>query len=232
VYQNRLTNSHFIPSKIQGVIICYTEAKVDWDTISSEAKIRMTQVAMLSINLSTLFSRRSIPWTGIGALFIAALLAKWTWLLFAPTTLAALPSKPDSSTATSAVLFGVAVAPSTAASALPNVHLIGLFSGSKGFAILKLDGNRQLGVALNEEVTKGNKLVEIGADFVVIDNNGLRQRVNLESKVASNPKPADPKPLPAVPPAAQAPQTTQAAQAVTEWNQSHQEMQTVKNVIP
>jgi len=183
----------------------------------------VAKLEMFSTNIMGLFSRRAIPWSGIGALFIAILLAKWTWLLFAPTPMAALPSKPDSYTAASALLFGVAAAPSSASSALPNVHLIGLFSGTQGFAILKIDGNRQLGVGLNEEITKGNKLVEIGADYVVVENNGQRLRVNIETKVAVSPKPSDAKALPAPP---------QAAQAVAEWNQAQHEIQNNKNVIP
>jgi len=178
---------------------------------------------MFSKNIISQFSRRAIPWSGIAALFIAISLAKWTWLLFAPTPLAVLPSKPDNSSAASGLLFGVAVAPSAASSALPNVHLIGLLSGAKGFAILKIDGNRQLGVGLNEEISKGNKLVEIGADYVLIENNGQRLRVNLDSKVAANPKTTEAKPLPAPP---------QAAQAVAEWNQAQHEIQNNKNVIP
>ena len=178
---------------------------------------------MFNRQISTLFSWQAIPWQGIGALLVTLLLAKWTWIFFAPTPLTTLPAKPESSSTTSALLFGVAVAPSSTSNNLPNVHLIGLFSGSKGFAILRLDGNRQLGVALGEEISKGNKLVEIGADFVTIENGGLRQRVMLENKLAANQKPVESQPLPTPP---------QATQAVTEWNQTHQEMQNTKNVIP
>lgn len=171
-----------------------------------------------------MFSKHSMPWKGIGVLLFAILSAKWTWVFLAPPPLVALPPKPDIVSSNSATLFGVAT---TAAptNALANVQLKGLFSGEKGFAIFKIDGNRQLGVALGEEISKGNKLVEIGTDYVVIENNRMQVRIILENnKVVTPAQSAEVKsPITATP---------QAAQAIAEWNHAQQQIQNTKNIIP
>lgn len=170
--------------------------------------------------VSAVFSRLPLLWHGFGALIIGLLLARWTWVLFAPHAMAVPPAKNETAGERSAALFGTvatsAVAAATA-SVLPNVRLLGVYTGKQGFAIFRLDEKKQLGVALGEEVAKGSRLVEVAADYVLIEHNGTRQRVNLEKKFAdSKGMIVERSSLAAVP---------NAQQAAAEWNQARQEMQ-------
>jgi hypothetical protein len=95
-----------------------------------------------------------------------------------------------------AAASGVETATSTAAPG--NVHLIGVFSGKQGFAVLKMDEKTQR-----------------GGDYVLLEHNGLSQRVNLEIKTAINKEglilehPAS---------------VSGVQQAVAGWNQANKEM--------
>jgi hypothetical protein len=170
----------------------------------------------------TVFSRLPFLWYGLGALIVGLLLARWTWLLFAPHTLSTLPPKPETAGETAATLFGVAAASGvaeTTASVMPNVRLVGVFTGKQAFAVLRLDEKKQLGVALGEEVSKGVKLVEVAADHVLLELNGVRQRVNLENKFA------DSKGIVVAPPSPTSFAPPNAEQAMAEWNQARHAMQ-------
>jgi general secretion pathway protein C len=123
----------------------------------------------------------TVAWYALGALVLGALLAKWSWILLkSPSTVAALV--PDHAVSeNSGRLFGAATAESTAA-AMPNVKLIGVFapeSGRSGFAVLKLDEQRQIGAAVGENVAPGVKLLEVHADHVVLERSGAQQRVDM-----------------------------------------------------
>ena len=147
------------------------------------------QADAVGANVPAVLLRLSFVWYGIGALIVGLLLARWTWVLFAPHTLDVLPPKPDTTGEVSSMLFGAVAVSSvgaTTGASLSNVRLLGVFSGQHGFAVLRLDDKRQLGVALGEEVVKGTRLVEVAADHVVLDYNGVLQRVNLENKFAEN----------------------------------------------
>jgi hypothetical protein len=126
-------------------------------------------------------ARLSWPWRALGAAVLGVLFARWGWIFFAPhATVAAVT--PEHTTAASAQLFGVAVsavAPAEAA-ALPNVKLLGVYTGAHGFALVTLDGKRQAGFALGEELAPGTRLVEISADAIMLEHAGARQRVELE----------------------------------------------------
>ncbi len=172
--------------------------------------------------LSAIFSRLPFLWYGIGALIVGLLLARWTWLLFAPHTLSVLPPKPEATGEAAAALFGVVTASGeteTKNSAMPNVRLVGVFTGKQAFAVLRLDEKKQLGVALGEEVSKGVKLVEVAADHVLLELNGARQRVNLENKFAESKgmvveRPSQPSVV-----------VPSVEQATADWNQARHEMQ-------
>lgn len=124
-------------------------------------------------------------WYAIGALMLGALLAKWSWRLFATpaTVVAAAPEHTVSES--SGRLFGVVAAGTPSASnaaVMPEVKLIGVFapdSGRSGFAVLQLDAQHQLGVAVGEEVSPGVSLSEVRADHVVLERAGVRQQVKL-----------------------------------------------------
>ena len=137
-------------------------------------------------------SRLPFSWQGVSALVLGVLLAKWFWILLAPhaTFTSAAPERSAGQEAGN--LFGVVVSAESASQgvALPNVKLLGVFTASRnraGFAILKLDDNRQLGVAEGEEVAAGTKLVSVHADHVVLERTGVQQTVTLEDKYAASP---------------------------------------------
>jgi type II secretory pathway component PulC len=175
---------------------------------------------MVRTGMLPIFSRLPFSWRGVGALVVGVLLARWTWILFAPHSLVVLPPKPDVDGSVTNSLFGIAAVSSVAAvnndAALGNVHLVGVFSGKKGFAVLKIDDKTQRGVALGEDVIKGAKLVEVAVDHVLIEYNGMRQRVNLEIKSAIN-KENDSLDHASVIPGVK--------EAVAGWSQAQQELQ-------
>jgi len=134
-------------------------------------------------------SSSPLIWRVLGALVLGVLLARWSWVLFAPhsTAIAVVPER--GVTADAGRLFGTAVSvvsPSEGI-ALPNVHLTGVFAaraGQSGFAVLKLDDKRQVGVAVGESVVPGTKLLEVHLDYVLLERAGMRQRVDLDGKAA------------------------------------------------
>lgn len=146
-------------------------------------------IEMAGARARAVFFNLPLSWRGVGALVVGILLARWTWALFEPHTFAVLPAKSESAEA-SAALFGtaapVATTDSTESGKVSALRLVGVFSGKHGFAILRMDEKRQIGVALGEEAYKGAKLVEVAADYVLLEHNGTRQRINLENKFAGN----------------------------------------------
>ena len=125
-------------------------------------------------------------WRVLAVLVLGVLLAHWTWLLFAPRTASVLPAAPLSSGLQAEHLFGSAAASAvTAQAALPDVRLVGVFAGVPGFAVLELDGKRQVGLATGREIVAGAKLVEVAIDHVVIERNGVRQQIPLAVKTAA-----------------------------------------------
>lgn len=128
----------------------------------------------------------SFMWRVLAVLVIGALLAKWTWVVFAPRSASVLPAMQPASGFQTERLFGVAaVSPVTVQPALPNVRLVGVFAGVPGFAILELDGNRQVGLATGREIVAGAKLVAVAIDHVVIERGGVRQQIQLEGKTSA-----------------------------------------------
>jgi type II secretory pathway component PulC len=120
---------------------------------------------------------------------LGILLARWIWVFFAPHTMVVTSAPQHESAVQTGQLFGTAVtaapAPAAEGVAIPNVGLVGVFasgSGRSGFAVLKLDNARQIGVVAGKEVTAGTKLLEIQPDYVVLERAGVRQRVQLEGK--------------------------------------------------
>lgn len=169
---------------------------------------------------SAILSRWTPGWYALGAIILGGLLAKWTWILFAPHALSVFPAKQEVAVTASDTLFGVAALPDATTAntvpALPNVSLVGVFSGKQGFAVLKLDDKKQQGVALGEEVSAGTKLVEVAADHVLLERNGVRHRVNLDNKFA------DSKGLTVHPSSFGSPAVDMA---VANWNKAREEMQ-------
>lgn len=158
---------------------------INWGSFGTIADATMATLARFSFTLP-------FTWHGLGALILGVLLAKWFWVFFAPLAIftATIPEQTASTEA--GRLFGIAVANEADGQgvALPNVQLLGLFSatgGKPGFAILKLDEKRQLGVAEGAEVVPGTKLVAVNVDHILLERAGMQQKVSLEIKIAALP---------------------------------------------
>jgi hypothetical protein len=123
-------------------------------------------------------------WPLWGGLLAALLLAKHVWILFAPaehavpgTTVAAQSAQPEQ-------LFGT-VSTSTSSASLNGIRPIGIFASKKnGFAVLMTESG-QLGVGLGGEVAPGVRLVETQPEYVILERNGVRQRVDLSKAPAA-----------------------------------------------
>ena len=159
-------------------------------------KINWGSIGTLGEAALGIFSRVALywpfSWRGLSAIILGVLLAKWLWVLFAPPAIytAAVPERAAGQEA--GQLFGVALVTEAASQgvALPNVQLLGVFAanaGKPGFAVLKLDNSRQMGIAEGEQVAAGTRLTEVHADHVVLERAGVQQRVNLENKYAGSP---------------------------------------------
>lgn len=138
-------------------------------------------------------------WRGLGAIVLGAMLAKWVWILFAPPVVAVAGIVDRGAPGEADLLFGIAPSEgdARASGVLPNVRLAGVYAGVPGFAILELDGNKQVGVTQGAEIVHGVRLAEIAADHVVLEGGGARQRVDLMVARQSVPAPAMPAaPLP------------------------------------
>jgi hypothetical protein len=143
---------------------------------------------LLSI-LARLISAWPLSWRSVSALILGVLLAKWFWVFLAPqatfTTSVADPSMGQEE----GRIFGVTqtAGPANQGAALPNVQLLGVFtasSGKRGFAVMKIDAKRQVGVAEGEEAAPGTKLVEVHADHVTLERGGMKYRVDMVNKPA------------------------------------------------
>lgn len=130
-------------------------------------------------------AQRFFSWRGLGAALLGVMLAKWTWVLLAPAG-PAMPVAALEATGDAGRLFGTAsVADAAAQASLGNIKLIGVFAHrTRGFAVLQSD-DKQIGVALGEEVKPGVRLVETRADHVVLEQGGVRQRVDITGAAAS-----------------------------------------------
>ena len=136
-----------------------------------------------------ILARSPLSWRGVGALLMGILLARWVWIFFAPQAMAIAVVPEHGAALEAGRLFGQAASGvgSAQGTALSNVQLVGVFaasSGKPGFAILKLDDKRQVGVAVGGIVVPGTKLFEAHSDYVLLESGGIRQRVDLIGKRA------------------------------------------------
>ncbi len=151
---------------------------------------RVVSIGAIGEAIMAVLVRLPLSWRGVGALVLGVLLAQWSWVLFAPYATAIAAVAERGAAVEAGQLFGVATAfevKSVEGVALPNVRLVGVFAagpGKPGFAVLKLDDQRQVGVVLGEDVAPGTKLLEVHSDYVLLERAGVQQRVNLEGKTA------------------------------------------------
>jgi len=154
-------------------------------------------------------------WPLWGGLLAMLLLAKHVWVLFAPAEHAVPGTAAATQSAQTEQLFGT-VSTATASASLSGIRPIGIFASRKhGFAVLQTETG-QVGVGLGGQVAPGVVLVETHSDYVMLERNGVRQRVDLSkapaaggtSSPGSNPAPSAPAPGGSVP-AAPAPALNQ-----------------------
>jgi hypothetical protein len=129
-------------------------------------------------------------WRMLGALALGIVIARWTWVLFAPHSTAVAVVPEHGATMEAGRLFGVAslAVPVSETAPSSNLRLLGVFApplGRPGFAILQLENKHQVGIAAGENVILGTKLLEIHPNYVLVEHAGVQQRVKLVDKTTS-----------------------------------------------
>jgi hypothetical protein len=123
-------------------------------------------------------------WPLWGGLLATLLLAKHAWVVFAPAEHAVPGTTVGTQTAQAGQLFGTVDTSSSTAS-LNGIRPIGIFAHrTAGFAVL-LTERGQIGVALGREVMPGIVLAETHVDHVVLEQHGIRHRVELDKAPAA-----------------------------------------------
>jgi hypothetical protein len=123
-------------------------------------------------------------WPLWGGLLAMLLLAKHTWVLFAPAEHAVPGTTIATQSAQAEQLFGTVNAATSSAS-LNGIRPIGIFASRKnGFAVMQTETG-QIGVGVGGEVVPGVRLLETHSDYVILERNGVQQRVDLSQAPAA-----------------------------------------------
>lgn len=142
-------------------------------------------------SLARLIAAWPLSWRSVSALVLGVLLAKWFWIFLAPQATFTASSPVHSTQQEDGRLFGIVQTTGSAHqdSTLPNMQLIGVFtanSGKRGFAVLKIDAKKQIGVAEGDEAAPGTKLIKVHADHVILERSGTKHRVDMVNKTADS----------------------------------------------
>jgi hypothetical protein len=130
-------------------------------------------------------ARLWMNWPLWGGLLAMLLLAKHVWVLFAPAEHAIPGTTVATQSAQTEQLFGTVATTSSSAS-LNGIRPIGIFASRKnGFAVMMTETG-QIGVGLGGLVAPGIRLVETHADYVILERNGVQQRVDLGAAPAAS----------------------------------------------
>jgi general secretion pathway protein C len=130
-------------------------------------------------------ARLWMNWPLWGGLLATLLLAKHVWVLFAPAEHAVPGTTVAAQSAQAEQLFGT-VSTTTASASLNGIRPIGIFASRKnGFAVMMTETG-QLGVGLGGQVAPGIRLIETHADYVILERNGVQQRVDLSKAPAAS----------------------------------------------
>ncbi len=123
-------------------------------------------------------------WPLWGSLLAMLLLAKHAWVLFAPAEHAVPGMTVATQTAPAEQLFGIVNA-NTSSAPLGGIRPIGIFASRKtGFAVMQTETG-QIGVGVGGQVVPGVRLVETHPDYVILERNGVRQRIELSTAPAA-----------------------------------------------
>jgi len=129
-------------------------------------------------------------------------LARWTWVLFAPAAPVVVPAAPPPVDIQAALdeilrarLFSGEAAPEApiAGTARRDVQLAGVFATApqgRGWAVLQLEGKAQQVAANGTEIAPGLLLDQVFGDHVVVTRQGTRERIDLARRVAAAPQQA------------------------------------------
>jgi general secretion pathway protein C len=142
-----------------------------------------------------------VPRTSLfGTLLVAALvivlawqLAHWTWVFISPRSSAAAPAlRGGADLATAAKLFGGSdvVAETRATPSGSGLRLKGVVAPSPGTTASAVfnAGGKDIAVMLDGEVQPGVRLVAVRADHVLVSRGGVRERIDLDIRIAAIPK--------------------------------------------
>jgi hypothetical protein len=130
-------------------------------------------------------ARLWMNWPLWGGLLAVLLLSKHTWVLFAPAKHAVPGTTLPTQAAQTEQLFGATKTASSATS-LNGIRPIGIFaSRSNGFAVMQTESG-QVGVGVGGQVTPGVRLIETHSDYVILESNGVQQRVDLSKAPAAS----------------------------------------------
>ena len=126
-------------------------------------------------------------------LALAWVLARWTWVFVAPPSVAtAAPAAAAVDLAAVARLFGGAApaGPSAPAGSSSGLRLKGVIAPSPangGSAVFNA-GGKDVAVILGGEVQPGVKLVAVEPDHAVVSRGGVRERIDLDTRMAAVPR--------------------------------------------
>lgn len=126
-------------------------------------------------------------------LALAWVLARWTWVFLAPPTVAtAAPAAAAVDLAAVARLFGglAPTGPSAPAGSSSGLRLKGVIAPSPadgGSAVFNA-GGKDIAVLLGGEVQPGVKLVAVEPDHAVVSRGGVRERIDLDVRMAAVPR--------------------------------------------
>ena len=112
------------------------------------------------------------------------LLAKHAWVVFAPSEHAVPSTTAATQSAQTGQLFGV-VNTAISTASVSGIRPIGIFaSRTRGFAVMQTDTG-QIGVGVGGQIVPGVRLVETHSDYVILERDGSRQRVDLSKAPAA-----------------------------------------------
>jgi len=130
--------------------------------------------------------------TAILVIVLAWLAARWTWVFVTPpATAPATAGVPAVDLAAASRLFGgdaqVASGPSRGPGGFRLKGVVAPTAGTVGAAVLNVNG-KDVAVPIGGEIQPGVKLVEVEPDHVVISRAGVRERIDLETRMAAVPR--------------------------------------------
>jgi general secretion pathway protein C len=141
-------------------------------------------------------------WPDAATLLALALLcwvlARWTWVLFAPAVPVVVPPPPppiDLQAALDEILraklfSGQPAATLPAPTARHDIQLAGVLATApqgRGWAVLQLEGKAHQVASSGSEIMPGVMLDQVLADHVVVDRQGSRERIDLARRAAVAP---------------------------------------------